>query len=91
MAPDESELNVCWQDSGALAVTSDVVALEYPQGKANQLILCARMNSWDRFMMMLEKNTNTAQWTTLNTYLNSLDKQAAWKVKEKFARLQTQE
>ena len=86
-----SELNVSWSDKGVLAVGSSNIQLEYPQGKANQLILCARMNPWDRFMAMLEKNTDTAQWTGLNTYLTSLDKQAAWKIKEKFARLQTNE
>lgn len=91
MLPNESELNVAWQDGGVLSIASQTINLEYPQGKANQLILCARMNPWDRFMAMLEKNTDASQWTTFNEYLISLDKQNAWKVKEKFARLQTHE
>ena len=83
------DIDVSWQDTGMLAVGSETVHLEYPQGKANQLILCARMNPWDRFMAMLEKNTDATQWTTLNAQLTAFDKQAAWKFKEKFARLQT--
>jgi len=89
MTLNSSEFKVSWQDSGVLSVVLESLALEYPQGKANQLILCARMNPWDRFMAMLEKNTDPAQWTALNQYLRSLDKQAAWKAKESFARLST--
>lgn len=86
-----NELNVFWNDQGVLAVGCENIQLEYPQGKANQLILCARMNPWERFMAMLEKNTDAGQWTALNAYLTTLDKQAAWKIKEKFARLSTHE
>jgi hypothetical protein len=88
----EPNLQISWLESGTLEVTSSFLGtFEYAQGKANQLILCARMNPWDRFKAMLEKNTDTAQWTILNAHLTTLDKSAAWKFKEKFARLSTKE
>lgn len=80
---------VTWHDQGHLLVQGENIHLEYPEGVANQLILCARMNPWDRFMALLEKKTDSAQWPALSGYLTSLDKSAAWHAKETFARLQT--
>ena len=87
----ETTFQVAWDDNDALIVDTGTTHFEYPKNAANQLILCARMNPWDRFMAMIEKKTESPVWAALGTYFTSLDKDAAWKVKEKFARLSTHE
>lgn len=82
-------IEVTWQDNGQLLVKTEGVHHEYSEGAANQLILCARMNPWDRFMAMLEKKTDASVWPNLHAYMTSLDKSTAWHAKETFARLQT--
>ena len=80
-----------WQDNDTLLLNAGAISVEFPVGAANQLILCARMNPWDRFIAMLEKKTDATTWPELKTYLDSLDKQTAWKAKESFARQSTRE
>ncbi len=81
--------SVAWQEDGQLLVQGNHIYLQYPEGVANQLILCARMNPWDRFMALLKKKTDHNDWKVLAEYFNSLDKTSAWHTKETFARLQT--
>jgi hypothetical protein len=77
-------------DNGELLV-SDPSGLEirYSRVIGNQLILCARMNDWERFANLWKKKTEASQWTQLEMLLSHLDRAKQWRTKEAFARLGT--
>lgn len=65
--------------------------VRYPRVQANQLILCARMNDFERFSAMWQKKTEPAVWTEIENALATRTSQDRWKLKEGFARLATRD
>ena len=76
--------------SGELAVLlNDGRESRYSRVSSNQLILCARMNDWNRFTALWKKKTENSRWDAIENVLISLDSKVQWRVKEIFARQTT--
>ena len=76
-------------DNGELAFRAGDNKAHYSRSTGNQLIRCARMNSWERFTALWQKKTEPTLWQAFDNKLSSLDIPLKWKIKEAFARLET--
>jgi hypothetical protein len=77
-------------ENGELRVSnSEGLEIRYSRVNGNQLILCARMNDWDRFTNLWKKKTDATQWSQLELFFTELDRAKRWRIKEAFARLGT--
>lgn len=83
--------DVAWSPKDTLLAHIGSVELDFSKNVGNQLIWCARMNTWDRFMAMLEIKIPGDKLGEIKSVLADLDSKALWKVKEAFARLSTLE
>ena len=76
-------------NNGELMIRAGGREIRYSRVHANQLILCARMNDWNRFTAMWEKKTPAETWKVLQESFEAMDMNVRWKLKETFARLTT--
>ncbi len=78
-------------ENGEISFSVEGSEIRYERNHANQLILCARMNDWDRFTAMWKRKTDPATWEKWAPLFSKLDTGGRWKIKETFARLATVE
>ena len=85
-------MKVVASEEGELVVSFEPdISIQYPRSVANQLIRCARMNDWDRFIAMWKLKSDPQVWAKIESVYSALDVQQRWKMKETFARLATVE
>lgn len=77
------------KDGGLTLLMEGAGETHYSRVNRNQLVMCARMNNWDRFIAMWEKKTDSSVWPAIRTYFETLNSTNQWKLKETFARLET--
>lgn len=78
-------------ENGEIHFSAEGSKALYERNHANQLILCARMNDWEKFKAMWKRKTDPAIWEKWEPRFASLDIAGHWKIKEAFARLATVE
>src|SRR3989442_10303319 len=80
---------LAYQNGELVVRVNTVQECRYSRVHGNQLILCARMNDWNRFTAMWKRKTDPTLWNAVETHISTLPVASQWKIKEAFARLAT--